>query len=256
MSTVVVIGGAQGRLCGELAAVLAHYVTRHSGTGTPGRKGAPVAKTLGGDFERAEATLTALGVIETMDEHGKHSRATPPRVLALDADDMPDALARTIGDGDPRLPRAIEAFLGVACCYGGLSAERATFTPPKEYRPAMRALSRLGYAERLHEQFRWTDLIGGAMRSAILWNKDLQSYSTILWDEETAEAERAWRTMPDTVLRTYFSTRPVNFIGFAKTLALSWRSGQWHPFKADAPVAQRVSFSLADRIIKYADERR
>jgi hypothetical protein len=62
--------------------------------------------------------------------------------------------------------------------------------------------------------------------------------------------------MPDTVLRTYFSTRPVNFIAFAKTLSLSWRSGQWHPFKADAPVANSVSFSLADRIIKYADERR
>ena len=103
----------------------------------------------------------------------------------------------------------------------------------------MRALRGVGYAERLHEQFRWTDLIGAAMRSAILWNKDLQSYSTILCDEETAEAEQGVANHAGHRAANLLSTRPVNFIAFAKTLSLSWRSGQWHPFKADAPVAQQ-----------------
>ena len=253
MAKVVAIGSADGRLCGELAAAMALQLTQHDTR--PGRKGSTFLDVAAGAFERAEEVLLALGLLQPV----APEQAGPDRVpyaFAMDAREMPDFLARTVPNGDARVARTIEAFVGLACDTGGLTDQRIPFAAPALYLGAMQALTRMGYAERVGDQYRWTDLIGPAMRAGFFWNEQLQSGSTLHLAEEAAEAEAAWRTMPDTIRQTYFSARPVPFIAFARVLSLSWRDGQWHPFKNEDRMDRSGAFALARRIIKYADEGR
>jgi hypothetical protein len=248
MAEIVDLGSAEGRLCGELAAALARYVAhRDKAAGSPRRGALTLEDGSGRDVRAANALLEALGVA-VRDAAGHGVR------LAMHAVDMPDALAAALQDGDPRVRGVIETFLTVACGYDSLSDARTPFAPPAPYLPALRALARLGYARRIGADFCWTDHIGPAMRAAHLWDESLQSNAATGAAALSAEAETAWRTMPDTIRRAYFAARPVPLMDFVKVLARSWKSGQWHSYRADARFELAGQVDLARRIIALADE--
>lgn len=254
MAEVIEFGSEDGRLCGELAAAVVRYVTQGDKHAGPGRKGSTFFHGFAGDFEAAHEALVGLGVFVRVPEENKpDGSASRPFAFTMDADEIPHFLTVAIENGDPRLAGMLDAFVGIACRYDGLSDERSLFRPPVTYLKAMWALARSGYAERVGDQYRWTNLIAPAMRAAFLWDEELQSYSALSRDEEEAEAEAAWRTMPETIRHTYFSSRPIDLIAFARILAVSWKDGKWHPFKSDDRVTLVGQIALAKRISKCAD---
>lgn len=248
MSKVLDIGTLEGRMCGHLAASLCRFFS-----GPAGKKGGFVMRTCPSDWEAAERALLDIGVMH-MEQVGA-DRPLTMAVFSMDADEMPDFLAASIGNGDPRIARLIETFVAIAC--GGyeqfpLPESHDWFKPPPHYESAMRWLAHHGYAERNGEMFRWTEAIGPAMRAWYLWTDDGQP----LADAETArldeESRLAWSSMPDTLKRAIKLNR-ISFNDLVKALALGWRDGQWRAYTTDEHFELSGQLALARRIIELAD---
>jgi hypothetical protein len=249
MATIVDLGTAEGRLCGELAAAVAHHVANLDPVTGVVRKGARTLEDGSGtEVDAANAVLEALGVAIRDPEAAGRVR------LTMDAADMPDALAAAVREDDPRLPALLETFLAIAAGQDDLSDDRAPFTPPDHYLAAMRALARLGYAERTGDSYYWTDRIGPAMRAADLWDEDLQSVAVAARAALIAEADAAWRSMPDTIRRSHFGPRPASFMDVVRVLARSWKGGRWHPYRADARVGLAGHLDLARQLVARASQ--
>jgi hypothetical protein len=213
------------------------------------RKGARTLDDVGGsEVCAANAVLESLGVAAR-----DHDAAGRVRLL-MDAADMPDALAPAIRDGDPRLPMLLETFLAVAVGQDGLSDERAPFTPPDHYLAAMRALARLGYAERIGDGYRWKDRIAPAMCAVELWDESLQSKAATARAALIAEADAAWRSMPDTIRRSHFGPRPAAFMDVVRVLARSWKGGRWHAYTVDQKVGLAGHLDLARQLVARAGQ--
>jgi hypothetical protein len=172
--------------------------------------------------------------------------------LTMDMEAMPEFLTRSMANDDPRFAPMLDSYLGVAAGFGGLSTERTPFLPPPAHVEPVRALARRGYAEIVGDQYRWTDLIGPAMRQAGFWDDALRSYTTLHLEAEVAEAEAAWRSMPDTIRHRLFERQPAKVGNLVRELALRWKGGEWHPAKKDQSVTLTGQMALADRIIEIA----
>jgi hypothetical protein len=218
----------RGQLCGHMAASLATHLVKMSGSDGPARSGDSFWHGCQTDFEAAQAALERIRVfLPRMDADGSTQQA-----FVVDAVDMPDFLGASVEQADPRIPELLEAFLRVACGYGGLSDGLDWFTSPPNWAIAMKHLAGSGYAVCDGSRFRWTERVIPAMRSAGLWNEAGQSLEQLAAAEAESEADLAWRTMPDTLRESIQSSR-IGFIELVKVLALSWKDGAWHEFKRD-----------------------
>ena len=199
------------------------------------------------DFEAAHAALERIGVLlPRMDADG----SIRP-YFTVDAAEMPNFLAGSVDEADERMEELLAAFLRVACGYDGLSDERDCFTPPPTFAIVMQHLVGSGYAVRDGSLFRWTERVTPAMRSAGLWNEAGQSLQLLATAEREAEADLAWRTMPDTLRESIQSSR-IGFFELVKVLALSWRDGAWHEFKRDSYFELAGQVTLARALIERA----
>jgi hypothetical protein len=212
----------EGRLCGELAAAIARYVTTLDGGTNSGRKGATFYHYSYSAFEAATRALQSFALLAPA--HAE--RPDGPQALTMDADDMPDRLGRLVGSNDPRLPKLIEAFVLVACDYGGLPHTRAPFSCPDAYLEAVRLLERSDYVESVGDQHRWTAKIGPAMRAAVFWNDDDMDRTDLAEAETEREAEEALRTMPDAI-RNAFMDSPDDVLSWYAVLCKCWKDGRW-----------------------------
>lgn len=246
MTEPVELGNSGGRLHGHLAAALANHLVRLSGADAPAREGDTFWHGAQSDFEVAHDALEAVGVFLPRSDAG--GGAT--NVFVVDAADMPDLLAagETPDDAAARLR---EAFVRVACGYGGLSDALDWFVSPPHWRMAMNHLAREGYALRDGDRFRWTERIGPAMRSAYLWNEAGQSLGTLAQADFERDVELAWRTMPDTLREAIRSSR-IGFIELVKVLALSWKEGEWRDFNRDERVELTGQVELARALLTRA----
>lgn len=144
-----------------------------------------------------------------------------------------------------------EAFIRVACGYGGLSDGLDWFEAPPLWSVAMRYFALGGYAEQNGPLFRWTAKIGPAMRSAGSWDEEWQSPAALVQAESEADAELAWQTMPDTLRHSLRSSK-IGFLELVKVLALGWRDGRWQDFNRDSPVELSGQMRLAKFLLERA----
>ncbi|MCP1839322.1 hypothetical protein ACVIIZ_005617 [Bradyrhizobium sp. USDA 4523] len=251
MVKVTDIGGLEGRMCGHLAASLCAFFAGPGCDGA-GQKGGFIARTCPSDWVAAEQALLDVGVMHV--EPVGADDAVTRAVFSMNAAEMPDFLAASIGDGDPRIVQIVQSFVAIAC--GGysrdvLSDQRDWFEPPPGYATAMKWLARHGYAEREQHAFRWTDRIGPAMRASQIWNDQDRSVEASERIERDAECELIWSTMPDTLKRGVKSGR-VSFFDLVKALALGWRDGRWRAHRGDEPFELSGQTLLARRIFELA----
>ena len=259
MVDAVETGSADGRFCGVFAAAMmwdvtqSHFDPRYQGAGQarPGRKGAQVPEWFGRVHTQAFAVAVMLGLLE---EAPQQTPGDYLRALTMDADAMPGYLAATFRNGSVALPRMTEAFVSVSDHYGRLPSERSLFLPPPCYVRATQSLGRRGYTGCVGDHYRWTDQVGPHMQAATLWNEQLQPYPTPHREAEDAEAELAWRTMPDTIRRTCFGPGWFDRFAFIRILALSWYGGTWHPFRQPDAFELSGQVTLAKRIKELVDE--
>jgi hypothetical protein len=247
MDNVREIGTLEGRMCGHLAASLCVFFA-----GPVDQKGGFVLRTCPSDWVLAEEALLDVGVMH-MEPTGSDGVRTMA-VFSMNADEMPDFLATSIGDGDPRIARIVQSFVAIACGgYGKaiLSDERGWFEPPPGYATAMKWLARHGYAERDGGAFRWTDKIGRAMRASYIWNDQDQSFEAVERIEQDAECELIWATMPD-ALKQGIKAGRVGFFDLVRVLALGWKDGQWHAYRSDDTFELSGQTVLADLVMKRA----
>ncbi|MET0256994.1 MAG: hypothetical protein ABW179_00280 [Methylobacterium sp.] len=256
MVAVVALGNAEGRLCGELAAAIACYLTRGDREAGPGAAGASYYHESEPAFEEATRVLKSFDLVAPVPRADKPDERWYCRhALTLDAGAMPGRLASWIATGDDRLPAVLSAFLTLACGHDGLSAERTPFTPPMAYEAAMRALVRAGYAQGVGSAFRWTDRIAPAMRRIEAWDADGRSLASLREEDRLAQADAAWRSMPETIRRAHFAKRPVPLVPVVEALTMSWRDGAWHPVNRETPAAHAGQIALARRLIELAQGR-
>lgn len=253
MSNVEEIGALEGRMSGHLAAGLCMFFAG-PGVNGAGQKGAFIARTCPSDWMAAERALLDVGVmhLEPVENDGARTEA----VFSMNAEEMPDFLAASIADGDPRVAQLIQSFVAIACGYGEpltvLSDERDWFEPPPKYAIAMKWLARYGYAERDGSALRWTDKIGPAMRAGYCWTDQNQSVQATERMEQDAECDLIWSTMPDTLKQAIKSKR-ISFFDLVKALALGWKDGEWRAFKSDDPFELTGQTTLAQLIFERAE---
>lgn len=256
MVAVVALGSAPGRLCGELAAAIACHLTRSDHEAGPGAEGATYYHESMAAFEEATRVLKGLGLAAPVPRADKPDEDWYCRhALTMDAEAMPGALASAGIDGDVALQAVLGSFLTLGCGHDRLSSERTPFTPPAAYEAAMRALVRAGYAQSVGSAFRWTDKIGPAMREIEAWDENGQSLATLREQDRLAQADAAWRSMPETIRRAHFAKRPVPLVPVVEALTMSWRDGAWHPVTREAPAAPAGQIALARRLIDLAQGR-
>ena len=241
MANLTKLGNLYGRLCGELAAALAHRVTRREDwmpidTPPAGTKGALFYHYSQSAFEATAGALTSFGLFAAVRRDDKPGETLfCQHALTMDAAEMPAHLANSVLDGDDRLSDLLEAFLAVFCEYDYLPDRHTFFTPPDYLTSAMSMLARTGYAEKAGDQFRWTEKVGPAMKAAYVWDENSASFSETNEKEIEANAQLAWLTMPET-LRTTIRSGKASVLDVTKILALGWRDGRWHAFRLDDPV--------------------
>ncbi|GEP11081.1 hypothetical protein [Methylobacterium gnaphalii] len=253
MVALVALGHAQGRLCGELAAAIARFLTRGDQEAGPGMQGASYYHESEPTLEEATRILKDLGLVRPVPRADKPDETWYCRhALTVDAQAMPDALALAISATDERL---LTSFLALACGYDGLSSERTPFTPATEYKAAMRALARAGYAQSVGSAFRWTDQVATAMRQVDAWDEQGRCIASLREQERLAQADAAWRSMPETIRRTHFAKRPMRLVPVVEALTMSWRDGAWHPIDREPPPAPAGQIALARRLIDLAQGR-
>ncbi|MBD8904961.1 hypothetical protein MBTS_22450 [Methylobacterium bullatum] len=171
--------------------------------------------------------------------------------LTMDADDMPDFLARMVSHGDTRLPELLEAFVVVFCECDSLPDGREAFSSPDNLLSSMKALTRTGFAERVGDQFRWTSQIAPTMRALSLWDENRASLSDASAKAFEANARLAWQTMPEPMKMALLSDK-IGFIQFAKILALGWKEGGWVSYRLDDQFELKGEITLARRILELA----
>jgi hypothetical protein len=246
-------GSSDGRLCGELAAALARRVTILDER--QGSKGAAFYHDSTSAFEATTAVLTKFGLLEPVaDDERPGETWYCLHALTMDADDMPNSLARTVPDGDDRLFDLLVAFLKVFCQYDSLSDRRTLFSPPRFLLPAMRHLARLGYAATTADQFRWTELVEPAMQAALVWDENSVGFADARRQKVEAEAKLAWRTMPETIRSGYFSTRPLNRLVIVTLVRQCWNGEVWTSPEEISDVTNQ--FELAYLLIRIANGNR
>jgi len=239
------IGTLEGRLCGHLAAALANYFVRAEGSKGPARKGDTFWHSGMHAFEVAHEALEAIGVFPFQKRPDGLARSH----FVVDAEQMPDFLA--MQDVSDKISEILEAFVGVACGYGGLPDRGNWFDCPEKWSVAMKYLSLAGYAEQSGSRFRWTEKIKPAMLAANMWDEKVRPLDELADTAFEAEVERAWQTMSDT-LRQAIRSSNIGFIELVKVLALSWRDGRWHDFNQDQKVVLTGQIPLAHALIKKA----
>lgn len=245
MNKPVAIGTLEGRLCGHLARALANHLVKAEGSAGPARKGDTFWHSATTDFEFTHEALEAIGVFPLQ----KHPDGRTVNAFIVDAEQMPDFLATH--DVSDRVSEILEAFVRVACGYGGLPDRGNWFDCPEKWNVAMKYLSLAGYAEQSGIRFRWTEKVKPVMLAANLWNENVQPLDELTETEFEAEAERAWQTMPDT-LREAIRSSSISFIELVKVLALSWKDGRWHDFNRDQPVVLSGQILLAKALVERA----
>ncbi len=257
MAQTIILGHPDGRLCGEMAASVAAFLTKSTEVSAPGCNGAQFYHWYTSSFEKAVVVLLALGVITPRPpEERPHETFHCWHELTLDCEAMPDFLARKGGPGAELFGQTLSMFIDVGCNYTELSEERSPFAPPAMFARAMSGLARRGYAEHTNGEYFWTDKIGPVMQGNWLWDDNLCSYKTLERDETEAMAELAWRTMPVTIRNAHFSKRPVELPRFIRTLNRCWKDGKWHPTSQEDSVGMPSGgINLARRIIEIADGR-
>ncbi|MBR1235816.1 hypothetical protein [Bradyrhizobium sp. AUGA SZCCT0182] len=256
MADVTKFGSSDGRLSGELAAALARRVTAQPhGPQQPGAKGAAFYHDSMSAFEATTEVLTKFGLLEPV------PRADMPgetwyclHALTIDANDMPKLLSSSVPQGDGRLFDLLVAFLQVFCHYDYLSDRHAPFSPPAYLLASMSVLARSGYAERIGNEFRWSELIGPAMRAAYVWDENFVSFAETEQAKLDAEATLAWQTIPESIQAAHFSERPLNKLVVAKLLHQCWNGEVWTPPSEKYEITNQ--FQLADRIIQIANGHR
>lgn len=242
MNKPVPIGTLEGRLSGYLAAALSNYLTKAEGSNVPACKGDSVWHGAITDFKFALAALEALGVLLPQ-------KASDRRIFVVDVDKMPEFLATR--DVSGKIPQIVEAFVRVACGYGGLPDHRDWFNCPENWIAEMRYLSLSGFAAQDNSRFRWTDVIEPIMQAAGCWNNDGQSFEALRKIQLGDDCERAWQTMPDTLRQRILSSN-IDFFELAKILALSWKDGRWKAFDLDESFVISGQIPLAQALIDRA----
>ena len=246
MSNITELGSLHGRLCGELAAALARRVTKSGHVGESFYHDSDTA------HEETVGALTKFGLLSPVPRDDMPGETWFCfHALTMDANDMPDALARTVSDNDARLPELLTAYLLIFGHYDALPDHRDFFLPPDYLAPSVKMLARAGFADRSEDQFRWTDQIGTAMQAASLWDEDGASFEEGREHDLEESAHLAWATMPETLKRAVLSGN-IGFMTFVKTLALSWRGKEWRPYKLDDPFELQGEIQLAQRILEIA----
>lgn len=142
MNRPVAIGTLEGRLCGHLARALANHLVKAEGSAGPARKGDTFWHSAMTDFEFTHEALEAIGVFPLQ----KHPDGRTVNAFIVDAEQMPDFLATH--DVSDRVSEILEAFVRVACGYGGLPDRGNWFDCPEKWNVAMKYLSLAGYAEQ------------------------------------------------------------------------------------------------------------
>ncbi|MCE4225492.1 hypothetical protein HCU64_17195 [Methylobacterium sp. C25] len=246
----------QGRLCGELAASIARYLTQGDTEAEAGSEGATYYHESEPAFEDATRILKEFGLVRPVPRDDKPDETWYCRhALTMSCETMPARLACAIPADDERIEALLSAFLAIACQHDGLSSERAPFTPPSDYRAALRALARAGYAQAVGSAYRWTDKTGPAMERIEAWDQQGRSLATLREEDRLAQADAAWRTMPETIRRAHFGKQPVRVVPVVEALTMSWRDGAWHPVTREVPAVSDGQIALARRLIDLAQGR-
>jgi hypothetical protein len=253
---LVALGSVQGRFCGELAAAIALFLTRGEAEPEAGSEGATYYHESEPALEQATRVLKSLGLVRPVPRADKPDETWYCRhALTMPCEGMAALLACSIAPDDERIDALLSAFLAIACQHDGLSSERAPFTPPDAYRNALRALSRAGYAQAVGSAYRWTDKVGPAMERIDAWDHAGRSITTLREEDRLAQADAAWRTMPETIRRAHFGKQPLRLVPVVEALTMSWRDGAWHPVTHEAPTASDGQIALARRLIDLAQGR-
>ncbi|GLS43045.1 hypothetical protein [Methylobacterium brachythecii] len=239
-----------------MAAAIARYLTRGETEAEPGSEGSTYYHESEPAFEDATRMLKDLGLVQPIPRADKPDESWYCRhALTVPCEAMPALLACSISDDDGRIDALLSAFLAIACQHDGLSSERAPFTPPADYRAALRALARAGYAQSVGSAYRWTDKAGRAMERIEAWDQHGRSLATLREEDRLAQADAAWRTMPETIRRAHFGKQPVRIVPVVEALTMSWRDGAWHPVTREASAASDGQIALARRLIDLAQGR-
>lgn len=238
-----------GILCGEMAASIARYVSKITINGTPAKKGVVFHHMFQTDFSESALALHAFGVAEPVHIDGVAEKDLYyNHTLLLDADDIPKFLAQRVQENDSRFPQLLEAFIRIAANYENLPTTRNLFSCPERLIEVMNRLVEGKFAEKVGDQFRWTEKISPAMRAAYLWDEHDNSYSDSEEHRLETESDNAVRTMP-TDIRKAFEDNPENLIGWTAVLSTRWKDGAWHDAPDDARITLSGGLGLARRVM-------
>lgn len=205
---------------------------------------------------RAGARLRGPSVSAFQGAYTELSRlrlASREGILLVDSDEVANFVAEVVLSDQsnyPPIDEVLEAWLSLfvgqldyAC------SKRLPFTPHPDIKLAMDALASCGYAQRLIDNFIWTEEIGRAMLMSGLWNENGLSWEELNEREIDLDMRKALASIPDDVKHAALRN---DRVAAGKALAARWINDVWLPDTADEAPWWRLA-AIAPEAIRLID---
>jgi hypothetical protein len=130
------------------------------------------------DFKRACDCLESLGLARFEAGFGRGSQFT----LLVDGADIPAFIRERFAanpNAAPPIDDVLTAFVACGDHFDEIQSSRDSFPIRDDSRSVLNLLERAGYVELTQEGAFWTDKISPAMRKAVLWNDQNNSYDDL-----------------------------------------------------------------------------
>jgi hypothetical protein len=202
------------------------------------------------EFTKAGHALAELGIVEITDGVG---RCIEWRYL-IDGNKASDFVSERLKSkvsNTPELDSVILAWILCAEFFGMITSRRSPFNPHDDMLPLMELMVHNGYAEKLGQQYLWSDKIGTAMRAADNWNSDNLSFIEVEEREVEADLREALKTAPELVR---IAALRKDELTVQAALCNLWVDGQWIQLAEDRKISLFGGIERARRFIELVTE--
>lgn len=218
------------------------------------RDGARFEHAFQGDLENASLVSSRLRLTRCVEPDGSLRMSVGPcylNQLVVAPEDFERFIQDMRGQLFVEIGEVLAAFVGATIGHCALlPAAREPFAAPTDHRAVLGQLALHGYAEKVGDDYRWTDRMGPAMRECYLWTEDLQDLKTVHAAELLREAEAALAGMPDLLrARLARSAWRDSEFDFVREVARHWDGEAW---RMNGQPAVPDAVLLPSRVIDFA----
>lgn len=232
---------AETRLAAALASYLVWDLLSIERVPTNAAKGTVFSFSHTSQVRAGVANLAVLGILQPLHDDGSpwewgslpcHYR------LLMDWKSVPNFIFSNPDEAKSEVNGLFAIFVSITANDCELPTLRKPFTPLPKHQEVMDCLAETGFAQKLGDQFQWTEKSAPTMKKLSEWDEDGNCYDEMREELDRQRAHEAWETMPASI-RDRLRKNPDDLMTILSVLSHFWCSQRWErpdPEKVDLTI--------------------